>query len=117
MNDFNPSLPYNVPAYILTPTTTTIKGVAKKTYNEPTDDDLIYCSFKTFGGTESTINGVYTVVDTADIETWYRPDIKSGCRIMLAEFNKVYEVIGEPENINMRNQFIKFKVERVTGGV
>lgn len=116
MNDFNPSFPYNVPAYILTPTTTTVKGVTVKKFDEPTEDNFIYCSFKTFGGTESNVNGVYTVIDTADIETWYRPDIKAGCRIVLAETSKVYEVIGEPENINMRNQFIKFKAERVTGG-
>lgn len=114
---YKPSLPFSVPAHILTPTTTTVKGVVKKTYNNPTENNLFYCSFRTFGGTESSSNGVYSVVDTANIETWFRPDIKANCRIVLAEdSSKVYEVIGEPENIELRNQFIKFKVQRVTGG-
>ena len=117
MSDYKPSFPFNVPMYLLTPTTTTVKGVAVKRYPEPTEGELIYCSFKTYGGTESNNNGVYTVLDTANIETWYRPDIKASCRLCFAENTaKVYEIIGEPENINMRNQFMKFKVQSVKGG-
>ena len=117
MADFKPSFPYNVPAHILTPTTTNVKGVEVKTYSEPSDDNLIFCSFKTYGGTESTANGVLTVSDTANIETWFRPDIKAHCRFVLAEdLTKVYEVMGAPEDINMRHQFIKFKAQRVSGG-
>jgi hypothetical protein len=109
-------MPYNVPMYVLTPTTTTVKGVAVKTYPQPTEDDLIFGSFKTYGGTESESNGVITVLDTANVETWFRPDIKAKCRIMLAESKKVYEVIGEPEDIELRHQFLKFKVQAVRGG-
>ena len=116
MASYKPSLPFNVPMYVLTPIYSKVKCVTVKKYPEPTDDNLFYGSFKTFGGTESESNGVLTVLDTASIETWYRPDITSGCQIKLVENNKVYEVIGEPENINMRNQFMKFKVQRVTGG-
>jgi hypothetical protein len=28
----------------------------------------------------------------------------------------VFDILGEPENIEMRNQFLKFKVRRVKGG-
>ena len=76
--------------------------------------DDIFCSFRTYGGTESTSNDVLVVNDTAIIETWYRPDITSSSQIKLGD--KVYEVIGEPENIEMRNQFMKFKVQAVRGG-
>lgn len=117
MADYRPSLPFNVAAYLLAPTKETVKGVLVKTY--PTDfttGALIYCTFKTFGGTEQNRDGVYTIVDTASVETWYRPDIKADCRLVLAESGKVYEVLGEPENINMRNQFMKFKVRVVGGG-
>lgn len=117
MRAYKPSFPFNVPMYLLIPTTTIIKGVEVKKYPEPSADQLIYCSFKTYGGTESESNGVYSLIDTANIETWYRPDITADCRLCLAEkTSKVYEVIGEPENINMRNQFIKFKVQAVAGG-
>lgn len=108
-------LPFTVPVYLYTPTEKTIKGVPTKTY--PTEGELIYCSFRTFGGTETESNGTYTVLDTATLETWYRPDIKANCRIALAEdTTKVYEIIGTPENIEMRNQYIKFKAQSVGGG-
>ena len=72
------------------------------------------CSFKTYGGTETTSNDVLMVIDTAKIETWYRPDITSASQIRLG--SKVYEVMGEPENIEQRNQFLQFKVRGVKGG-
>ena len=114
MADFKPLLPYTVPAEILQPEYTTIKGVKKKTY--PDSGERINVSFKTYGGTESESNGIYTVLDTATVETWYRPDIKSECRIKVLLTGAIYEIIAEPENINMRNQFCKFKVQRVKGG-
>lgn len=112
---YTPTAPFNVPMYLLNPTVTTVKGVAVKRYSEATE--LINVSFKTFGGTESTSNGVLTVADTVTVETWYRPDIKAHSRVMLAEDNtKVYEVMGEPEDIELRHQFMKFKAQRVAGG-
>ena len=77
--------------------------------------DSVLCISKTFGGTERTNNDVVTIEDTAVIETWYRPDIKADCRIQNAD-GKTYEVIGTPENINMRNQILKFKIRAVSGG-
>lgn len=114
MKTYRPTQPFNVPMYLLNPIVTTVKGVTVKSYPEPTDDMIIFGSFKTFGGTESSSNGVLTVEDTANIETWYRPDITSSSRIKLG--SKTYEVMGEPENIDQRNQFLKFKVRSVRGG-
>lgn len=114
MADFKPQLPYITAIELLIPTYETIKGVRKKVY--PESGEVINCSFKTYGGTETTINGVYSVLDTANIETWYRPDITSECAIRLCQSGATYEVIGEPENINMRNQYLKFKVQRIKGG-
>ena len=65
---------------------------------------------------KKNVNGVYAIEDTAIVETWYRPDIRSKCRIAL-ETEEVYDILGEPEDINRRHQFLKFKVRRVTGGV
>ena len=117
MADFKPSLPYNVPMHVLSVIgTDKVKGVPVKVYAEPNEDNLIYGSFKTFGGTESNKNGIYSVIDTANIETHFRPDITADCRIVLADTDTLYEVLGTPENINMRNQFLKFKVQAVKGG-
>lgn len=119
MQAYKPNFPFNVPMYLLIPEYKTVKGVVKKVYPKINENlSLSFVgSFKTFGGTESTSNGLLTVLDTATVETWYRPDITADCRIVLAQNpKKVYEILGEPENINMYNQFLKFKVQAVSGG-
>lgn len=106
--------PLTTPVKLLIPTYVTVKGVLKKVF--PEDGPLIWCNFKTYGGTERTVNEVYSIEDTANVATWYRPDIASDCRIRLADTGAIYEIINEPENIHMRNQYLAFKVKRVKGG-
>jgi SPP1 family predicted phage head-tail adaptor len=109
---YRPSEPYVTAVELFNPTYNTELGVTKKVY--PETGELIFCSFKTFGGTEAVVNDVVTVVDTANVETWYRPDITSASQIRLG--NKRYEVMGEPEDIEQRHQILKFKVRGVKGG-
>lgn len=109
---YRPKEPFATAALLLNPSYSEIKGVPIKSF--PDSGELFYCSFKTYGGTESTSNGAYTVIDTANVETWYRPDITSASRIKLG--SKIYEVMGEPEDIEQRHQFLKFKVRAVVGG-
>lgn len=109
---FKPDLPYDTPVKLFNPTYKTVKGVTKKVY--PETGELVFCKFKTYGGTETTVNGQLTVVDTANVETWYRPDITSASMIKLG--TKQYEVMGEPEDIEQRHQILKFKVRGVRGG-
>ena len=114
-----PNLPFTTPLELLEPTYTTVNGVRKKTFPAVEDGHLFFGSFKTYGGTEvaeKSVNGVVSVIDTAIIETWYRPDITSGCRVAIAGTNAIYEILGEPEIIEMRFQYMKFKVNRVKGG-
>ena len=106
-------LPFNVVLTLQTPKITTVKGSPKKTY---TDAGKIYCSFRTFGGTETTVNGVLTVENTAVVDTWYNPDISADSRVITAD-GGIYEVLGTPENIEMRNQFMRFKIREIRGGV
>lgn len=108
---YRPKEPFSTRVELYNPTTTTVMGVVKKSWVKVDD---INCSFKTYGGTESTDNDVLAVIDTANIETWYRPDIQSNSQIRLG--NKTYEVIGEPEDIEQRHQYLKFKVRGVKGG-
>jgi len=101
---------------LLVPTYKTVSGVRKKVFPDVKDGILFYASFKTYGGTERNVNGIYSVEDTADVETWYMPDFTSECRVAVANTGATYDIIGEPENIDMRNQFCKFKISRVKGG-
>lgn len=111
MSNFKQHTPYNVPAKILMPDKEKIKGVSKKTYKEI---DTFFCSFRTFGGTEKTVNNLLAVENTAVVETWYRPDIKSDCVVEID--GTKYEIISPPENINMQNRVLVFKVKVIKGG-
>lgn len=120
-DNYRPSLNNMIPLILLIPTYTNVSGVNKKTFptiEQALEDgyNLFYGSFKTYGGTEQTVNGIYSILDTANIDTWYRPDITSECRVARANDGAIFEIINEPENINMRNQFLKFKVRRIKGG-
>ena len=114
MSDFKPPYPFAAPVELLIPSYTSAKGVESKSY--PSTGLRINCSWKTYGGTETDIDGVFAVLKTATVVTWYRPDIKSDCRLRLMQTGEEYEIIGEPENIDMRCQFLRLKVKAVTGG-
>ena len=113
---FKPSAVFSVAMSLLIPNYSTVQGVRKKVFPAPDEGALFYGNFKTFGGTERDVNGVYSVEDTASVETYFRPDIKSECRVCVLSTGAVYDIIGEPENIELRNQYMKFKVRRVKGG-
>lgn len=112
---YKPSTPFNVAMKILVPTSARVYGALEKSFSAPKDSAQFNGSFKTFGGTENIKDGVLTVIDTAVIETWYRPDITADCRIYVCESEDVYDVIGTPEDINMQHQFLKFKVQKIGG--
>lgn len=110
---YKPSEPFTVPMFLLIPTEIKAKGSTKTIYTTP--GELIYCRFRTFGGTEKTVDGVLSVEDTAIIETWYRPDIKSNCRLADTE-GETYEILGTPEDISKRHQTLRFKIRAIKGG-
>ena len=112
MSYYTQNGPYTTPFLLWIPTIVTVKGVEKKTYSKT--DDVYYCSFRTFGGTEKVVNDVIVLEDTATIETWYNPTITAACQIEVN--SQRYEILGTPENINMRNQYMKIRVRAIKGG-
>lgn len=113
MNEFKPATPFNVPGlYYPVTGQANIKGTIKNTYAEI--GTTFYCSVRSFGGTERVNNGVTFVEDTAWVETWYDPNIKPDCKIVINGNN--YEILGVPENIAMRNKWLRFKVRSIRGG-
>lgn len=103
------------PLVLLVPTMQDYKGVRKNTFAAAAG--TIFANFKTYGGTELHVDGILQVEETASVTTWYRPDITSACRIQRATDGAVFEILGEPENIEQRNMILKFKVRRIKGGV
>lgn len=116
MARYKPSKPFDTPLLLYVVTGTENKlGKTVNTYAEK--GVLFFGSFATYGGTERNINGVYSVEDTAAVETWYRPEFAASARVALANApDKLYEIVGEPEDIEQRHQFCKFKLTRVKGG-
>lgn len=101
------------PVQLLIPTYTLYNGVRQPTF--PASGDVIFVNFKSYGGTETTVNGLISILDTANVTTWYRPDIASGCALKL-EDGRIYKIISEPEDIEMQHKYCAFKVQRVKGG-
>lgn len=91
-----------------------VSGVTKFNYKDA-DEPNFLASFKSYGGTEKIVNDVLSIIDTAQVVCFYRPDIKANCRVINLKTNAIYRVIGDPENTDERDQFLKFKVERVKG--
>lgn len=116
MAEFRPSLPFSTALMLLIPRYETKHGVRVKSYPSVERGELFYAAFKTYGGTDKVDNGILSVEDTASVQTWYRPDIKGDCMIAFPNTDAQYEILGVPENINMRNQFLVFKVRRIKGG-
>ena len=116
MARYRPGKPFDTPL-LLFPVISTekVKGRTVKTY--AAEGILFFGSFATYGGTERNVNGAYSVEDTASIETWYRPEFAASGRVALANNPAtLYEIVGEPENIEQRNQYCKMRVTRVAGG-
>lgn len=116
MARFQATAPFSTALVLLIPAYSKVSGVDVKTYPAPDKGEAFNGSFRTYGGSEFETNGLYTVEDTASVETWYRPDIKSDCRVYVPQTDAFYEIVGEPENIELRNQYLKFRVKRIKGG-
>ena len=84
-----------------------IKGVNKKVYTVEKDSSIIIL-----------LKFLLAVDDTANVTTWFDPSIKSGGAIALCDDQSgaLFEIMGEPENIEQRNQEMAFKVRRYKGG-
>lgn len=113
MARYKPTAPFTVALMLLVPTLVTAKGSPKKVY--PATGDIINCSFRSFGGTEVQNNGVLTIENTAKVQTWYRPDITADCRLQTSD-NRQWEIIGGPENVEMRNQYLNITIRLIEGG-
>ena len=114
---YRPAVPFTVAMKLLKPTTRNVRGIRVNDYPEPDDvKSVFFGSFRTFGGTERMTNDVFTLEDTATIDTWFDPSITANCRVYVCATDKTYEIIGTPENIDMRNQFTVMKVRAIGGG-
>ena len=112
---YKPAVPFSVAMKLLVPVTVQQLGVVKKTFSKPEDSELFWGSFRTFGGIENTRDDVVTTINTAVIDTWYKPSIKADCMVYICDTGETYDIISDPEDINLRHQYMQFKVQKVGG--
>ena len=116
MARYRPTKPFDTPM-LLYPVigSENVMGATVNTYAP--EGILFFGSFATYGGTEHNVNGLYSVEDTATVETWYMPEFAASGRVALANNQaKLYQIVGEPEDIEQRHQFTKMRLTRVQGG-
>lgn len=111
---FKPPEQMTTPMRLQKRITKTVKGAEVAEYKDA-EDAVIMCNFKSKGGTEAVHNGQYLIVDTATVQTWYRPDIKKGDRLIMEQDGSKWDIKGNPENVEMRNQLLILKVQNVGG--
>lgn len=109
---YQPQVPFTVPAMHLKRTIKKVNGANQQTF---TEGGMFYCSAKSYGGTEKTVNGVSVIEDTWTIDTWFNPAFGKGDRIRFLDDESEYEILASPENINRRGQYMRFKVTRIGG--
>ena len=112
MKQYQPSVPFSVPALHLKRSTRKVNGVNKEVFKEGV---TFFCSAKSYGGTEKVVNDVYVIEDTWQIDTWYNPAFSKGDKIRFLDDNSEFEILASPENINRRGQYMRFKVSRIGG--
>lgn len=117
---YNPikSISMSTPAKLLTvlEVSTSTGNTRKKQYISQDDADIITVGVKTFGGTDKIVNDRLVLEDTATVVTWYRPDITAGCRLLFLDDNSLWEIIGRPEDVARRHQYLIIKCRSVSAG-
>lgn len=102
------------PCMLQTPETGIFEGVPVKTYTD--SGKPFTANFSSYGSTERESDGVLVVEENITVTTWFCPDLAAGCRIKRLTDGAVFEIIGQPENVEMRNMFSVCKVRLVRGG-
>ena len=117
---YNPlkNISMTTPAKLLTvlEVTTSTGNTRKKEYIDTENTDIITVGVKTFGGTEKIANDRLVLEDTATVVTWYRPDITAGCRLLFLDDNSLWEIIGRPEDVDRRHQYLIIKCRAIFAG-
>lgn len=89
-----------------------VNGRVESLYSK-VSNEVVWCSWKSYGGTESVIDGLSVFKDTATIECRYNPSICQNDIIENLITHNKYKIITVPDDINQMHQFLRFKVERL----
>lgn len=92
-------------------TTVTINNRIKKTY---TDIGTVRGKFKQKGTAETNANGLTVINEKTTFTTWFKADFAAADILTINGVD--YEIIGIPENVEMRSRYAIITLERIGGG-
>lgn len=70
--------------------------------------------FKQKGTSEINANGLYVVNENTTFITWWKTTFESGDILNIN--GEDYQIIGKPENVEMRSRYAILLLERLEGG-
>lgn len=70
--------------------------------------------FKLKGTSEINANGVIVVNDKTSFITWWKKDLESGDVLTIRGVD--YQIIGTPENVELRGRYAVINLEKIGGG-
>lgn len=91
--------------------TVTTNGRSKKI---PTEVGTVRGKFKQKGTAETQANGLTVVNEKTTFITWYKADLEAKDILTINGID--FEVVGIPENVEMRSRYMVITLERIGGG-
>ena len=120
--DYTPKVNLNVPITIKKPVDLDSNDQIKYELISNNDVPIVFMvEWKGVYGNEVFSAYAENSAEIATITMRYHPDIKADCLVVdpvavdPAE-SKTYEIIGTPDNIGKRNQWLQFKIRRFENG-
>lgn len=92
-------------------TSETVNGRNQKTYTEV---GTVRGKFKQKGTAETTANGLTVVNEKTTFITWFKADFAAADILTIGGID--FEIIGQPENVEMRGRYAVLTLERISGG-
>lgn len=92
----------------------TSKTVNGRTQKDFTEVGTIRGKFKQKGTAETNANGLTIINEKTTFTTWFKADVKAADVLTIGGID--FEIIGKPENVEMRSRYMVLTLERISGG-
>ena len=92
-------------------TSATVENRTVKTYTEV---GTVRGKFKQKGTAETTANGLTVINEKTTFTTWFKADFAAADILTIGGVD--FEIVGHPENVEMRSRYSVLTLERISGG-
>ncbi len=92
----------------------TAETVDNRTVKTYTEVGTVRGKFKQKGTAETTANGLTIINEKTTFITWYKADFAAADILTIGGVD--FEIVGNPENVEMRSRYSVLTLERISGG-